>query len=225
MNAMSFRLSVAIAAAAIVLAGDMAHGQQPNAPAAANDANAIAQALRDVDVKMTHPDPDMRIGYLETIVAEGNARKIERAVRIALAGQDENLRALGFRAYLAATGSVVFEILVTPQERKQVEDSRSDRRHSLPRYLENSSRVNYSVKLEFEPAQINSMRGFVRAGSRQALEYTMRGERLTFGGLSNFGGANAQCNWELKPTKDLKILASLACQSWERPMQLTAAMF
>jgi hypothetical protein len=225
MNAMSFRSSLAIAFALLLLAGHSAYPQQPNTAAGGNDANAIAQALRDVDVKMTHPDPDMRIAYLETIVAEGNARKIERAIRIALAGQDENLRALGFRAYLAATGSVIFDILVSPQEKKLIEDSRTDRRHSLPRYLENSSRVNYSIKLDFEPAPINSMRGFVKAGGRQPLEYTMRGERLTFGGLTLFGGANAQCNWDLRPTKDLKILANLACQSWERPMQLTASMF
>lgn len=220
-----FRRLIAFATGAILLGGHLAHGQQTNPPAGGNDANAIAQALRDVDIKMTHPDPDMRIGYLETIVAEGNARKIERAIRIALAGQDENLRALGFRAYLAATGSVIFDILITPQERRQVEDARNDRRLSLPRYLENSSRVNYSIKLEFQPAPINSMRGFVKAGGRQPLEYTMRGERLTFGGLTLFGGANAQCNWDIRPTKDLQILANLACQSWERPVQLTASMF
>jgi hypothetical protein len=222
------RIGLVIAASlvsVIALFGAPVHGQQKAGDSLDTAAAAEAAALRDVDVKMTHPDPDMRMGYLQAFVAEGNARKIERAIRIALAGQDENLRALGFRAYLAATGSVIFDILVSPQERKQVEDSRTDRRHSLPRYLENSSRVNYSVKLDFEPAPINSMRGFVKAGGRQPLEYTMRGERLTFGGLTLFGGANAQCNWELKPTRDLKILASLACQSWERPMQLTASMF
>jgi hypothetical protein len=219
--------SVAIAAGVILMTGQATWGQQQSAPAARNEADAPAQ-LRDVDIKMTDPDPDKRIGYLETFVAEGNARKIERATRIALAARDENVRAFAFRAYLATMKSVTFDILLTPQERRQIEEERGGRRNTLPRQLEHAKRVNYSLTLDFEPAPISSLRGYVGTGSRnpnRALEYTMRGERLTFSGFTYFGSVRDSCNWDLRPTKDLKILATLACRSWDRPVELVASMF
>jgi len=188
------------------------------------DANAIAQALRDVDAKMTHPDPELRVGYLETIVAEGNARKIERAIRIAVAGPDDGLRALGFRAYVASTGSVPFDILVTPQERQMTADSQS-RTTAIPRYLHAVWRAGYSLSVQFEPAPLNTVRGFVKADANIKLEYSMRGSRLTFSGLTIVGGDRANCNWDMRPTKELKILATMACQGWERPIQLEASMY
>ena len=187
------------------------------------DANAIAQALRDVDVKMTHPDPDMRLAFLETIVAEGNARKIERAIKLAVAGPDDGLRALGFRAYIASTGSIPFDILVTAQEKQAIDDNRV-RRTPLARHLQAISAVGYTHNLQFEPAPINTVRGFVKADYNTKLEYSMRGSRLTFSGLT-IVGERATCNWEIRPTKDLKVLATMACQGWERPMQLEASLY
>lgn len=230
-----FVRSATIIATVILIAGHAAQGQQPNVGAGNSDAGAVAQGLRDVDIKMTNPDPDMRIGYLESIVAEGNARHIERAIRIAAAGQDEKLRALAFRAYLATIKSVTFDILLTPQEKRQIEEDRGGRRQ-LPRQLEHAKRVNYSLTLDFEPAPISSLRGYVNAGStgrnragstnrNRALEYTMRGERLNFSGYTYFGGTRDDCNWDLRPTKDLKILATLGCRSWDRPVDLVAPMF
>jgi len=222
-----FRTGLVIAASlvsAFALFVPPVHGQQKAGDSLDAAAAAQAAALREVDVKMTHPDADMRIGYLQAFVAEGNARKIERAIRIAMASQDEGLRSLGFRAYIASTGSVIFEILLTPQEKQQIEQYQSRRITSLPRYLENAYRVSYSINVQFEPAPLSSARGMVKVGGPQ-LEYAMRGERVTFSGLVLFGGANLQCNWDIRPTKDLKILANLACQNWERPVQLTASMF
>jgi hypothetical protein len=200
------------------------HGQQKTGDSLDKAAAAEAAALREVDVKMTHPDADMRMGYLQAFVAEGNARKIERAIRIALASQDEGLRALGFRAYLASTGSVPFDILLTQPEKQQIEDTRS-RSGSLPRYLSYVSRAGYSINVQFEPAAINTVRGFVKAEHNVKLEYAMRGARLTFSGLTIVGGERARCNWDMRPTKELKILATMACEGWDRPLQLEASMF
>jgi hypothetical protein len=113
-----FLRSAAIITSLVLITSHTAYAQQPNTAAASSDASAIARALRDVDVKMTNPDPEMRIGYFESIVAEGNARKTERAIRIAVTSQDEGLRVLGFRAYVASTGSIPFDIQLTPRKNR-----------------------------------------------------------------------------------------------------------
>jgi hypothetical protein len=222
-----FRIGLVIAvslASAISRSVSPVHGQQKTGDSLDVAAAAEAAALRDVDVKMTHPDPGMRIGYLQAFVTEGNARKIERAIQIALASQDEGLRALGFRAYLASTGSLTLDIALTPQEKQQIEDRRTGRGGSLPTHLDILSRAGHSINLQFERSPITSTRGFVSL-NRVRMEYAMRGDRLTFSGYAPIGSSYAQCNWDLRPTRDLKIAASLACQNWARVIQLEAAMF
>jgi hypothetical protein len=221
-----FPRSAAIIATVILIASHAAQGQQPTTAAGNSDASAVAQALRDVDVKMTGPDPEMRIGYFETIVAEGNARKTERAIRIAVASQDENLRVLGFRAYVASTGSILFDILLTPQE-KQILEAYNSRQNTVspPEYLGALGRANGQINVVFERAPLNSVRGFLQAGGARRVEYSMRGERLTFTGDTLFASTAANCNWEMRPTKELKVLATMTCQYWPRPVQLVASMF
>lgn len=216
----------AVIASAVLITGHAVHGQQPNTATGNIDPGAVAQALRDVDIKMTSPDPEMRIGYLESIVAEGNARKIERAIRIAVASQDENLRVLGFRAYVASTGSILFDILVNPQE-KQILEAYNSRQSTTtpPEYIVILGRANGQINVVFERAPLNSVRGFLTAGGNRRVEYSMRGERLTFSGETVFGNSPANCNWEMRPTKELKILATMSCQYWHRPVQLVASMF
>jgi hypothetical protein len=216
----SLRSLVAVAA---LIVGQAAYGQQPVGPSA-NDANAIAQSYRDVDVKMTDPDPDMRLAYLETIVAEGNARKIQRAIRIAVASQDEGVRALGFRAYIVAMGSLQFDFVLTPQEKQQIDDRHAGRNSMLPRYLSELFVAGPWVKIVFEQPSVTSVRGFVKQESNR-FEFTMRGERLMFSGPTSFGGASPTCSWDIKPTRELKIAGTLTCQSWPRPVQLVASMF
>jgi hypothetical protein len=221
-----FLRSGAIITSLVLITSHAACAQQPNTAAGSNDAGAVAQALRDVDIKMTNPDPEMRIGYFDTIVAEGNARKTERAIRIAVTGQDEGLRVLGFRAYVASTGSILFDIQLTAQEKQAVEAYNSRQSNAaMPEYLDALRRANGQVNVVFEHAPLNSVRGFVQVGIARRTEYSMRGERLTFTGESVFGGSGANCNWEIRPTKELKVLATVTCQNWPRQVQLVASMF
>jgi hypothetical protein len=217
-----FLRSATTIATVVLIAGHAAHSQQPNT--ASNDANAIAQSYRDVDVKMTDPDPDKRLAYLETIVAEGNAGKIQRAIRIAVASQDESVRALGFRAYIVAMGSVQFDFLLTPQEKQQIDDRHAGRNTLLPRYLDSLFYAGPWVKIAFEQPSLTSVRGFVKQESNR-FEFTMRGERLTFSGPTSFGGGSPTCSWDIKPTRELKIAGTLTCLGFPRPVQLAASMF
>lgn len=219
--------SAAVIAGVVLIAGNpAARAQQPNTAAGGSDAGAIAQALRDVDVKMTNPDPEMRIGYFESIVAEGNARKTERAIRIAVTSQDEALRVLGFRAYVASTGSIPFDIQITPQEKQALEAYNSRQSNAtMPEYLIAIGRANGRINVVFEPAPVNSVRGFLQVGGGRRVEYSMRGERLTFTGETLFPGASPNCGWEMRATKELKVLATMTCPYWLRPVQLVASMF
>jgi hypothetical protein len=221
-----FLRSAAIVTSVFLISGHAAHSQQPNMAAGNSDAGAVAQALRDVDVKMTNPDPEMRIGYFETIVAEGNARKTERAIRIAVTGQDEGLRALGFRAYVASTGSIPFDIQITPQEKQALEAYNNRQSNvTMPEYLIAIGRANGRINVVFEPAPMNSVRGFLQAGGGRRVEYSMRGERLTFTGETQLPGTSPNCTWEMRATKDLKVLGTMTCPYWARPVQLVASMF
>jgi hypothetical protein len=221
-----FLRSAVILTTVLLITGHAAHGQQSNTAAGNGDANAVAQALRDVDVKMTSPDPEMRIGYFETIVAEGNARKTERAIRIAVTSPDEGLRVLGFRAYVASTGSIPFDIQLTPQE-KQAWEAYAGRQSNerMPEYLGILGRANGRINVAFEQAALNSVRGFLMAGGGRRAEYSMRGERLTFNGETQLAGSTVICSWEMRATRELKVLATMTCPNWPRPVQLVASMF
>lgn len=193
------------------------------------DPAAIAKALKQVDEQLTHPDPDMRIGYLEAIVAEGNARKIERAIRIAVSGQDEGLRALGMRAYFSATRNLPLDMVLNQAESKLVEDARADSRakEQLPRHLYFIMNAAFKITLSFDQAPIGSVRGtlHINQDSNRKHEYAMRGERMTFGGYTVFGGGGFTCAWELHPSRDLKVIADVSCEGFTRRMTLEADMF
>lgn len=196
--------------------------------ATGTDPDSFARAVKQVDEQMTHPDPDMRIGYLEAIVAEGNARKIERAIRLAVGAADENLRAFGMRAYLATTSELPLDMVLTREESKAVEEARSNSSKRLPEYLSIAARASFKTTLVFEPAPINTIRGRVRVGTkREVWEYVMRGERMTFQGRTGIwhGFASYNCSWELRPTSDFKIKAQAACDNLGRPIPLEADMF
>ena len=187
--------------------------------------NEVAQELRQVTEQMRSFDPEARIAYLESLVAEGNARKIERGIRFAVASDDAELRAVGMRAYFAATRDLFLEFILTPAEKKLLADAEQNRSANVPSYLALIDRAGRKVKLSFEDAPLNSVRGRVRIGSREPVEYAMRGERMTFSGPTVLASNQLTCIWELRPTRELNITANVSCEGVPRRLQMDAEMF
>lgn len=170
----------------------------------------------EVDKEMTHPDPEVRINYLDKITSQGATRKLERAIKIAMRGTDSDVRAAAFRAYMLTAGTISFEILLSEEEKRQVRAFRDDRGGKRPpNYIQAIATQGSKITLKFEgEGNKNSGKVFPDQGRSRGDQFSIRGERLLFSGITKFGFQRVECEWEIRPTKQLKLIATAACRRW-----------
>ena len=92
-------------------------------PPSAEDRRA---ELAQITPMLTDPDQNVRIANMEGILQSGDNTKIQMASRIALSGEDKDLKALALRNYMATTKDFMFDIQLPEDLRSEFERIRND---------------------------------------------------------------------------------------------------
>tara|TARA_R110002050_G_scaffold80294_4_gene171783 strand:- start:31 stop:654 length:624 start_codon:yes stop_codon:yes gene_type:complete len=93
----------------------------------AQDAQERAGELKAWREQCNHPDPDLRLAYLEAAL-ETNDASIERiCVRLALQSDNADIRNLGLRAAIAQRDQIFFEVSIPPQLQAEYDRAVDDR--------------------------------------------------------------------------------------------------
>ena len=202
-------------------------------------ANAFAQPatsnprrdeLAKVDELLADPDPLTRLVNMEAIVREGNSLKVQRAIRLAVTSEDRDLRALGMKAFIARTDEVTFELAGDPQDMRELqrattERERGDIMRRRGRYLAALERGKFNVTFFFSDFSLASGKGEVASRRRTTISspFSIIGDRLQF--RHGLGTMAMNCDIEIRPTKDLKLVGTAACQQRDWPtISMTAPM-
>ena len=72
------------------------------------------------------PDPNMRLANMEQIVNSGDATKFDLALSLAFHSDDQSMRALGMRAYIASLHGLTFDMQLPPQTQRQYDEAQGD---------------------------------------------------------------------------------------------------
>jgi len=179
--------------------------------------------LARVQERVNDPDPLMRIANFEEIAAEGDAAKLQIAIKVALTGNDRSLRGIAFKAFLAGVRRFQAELAIDPAIQKRY-DAAVAEGHRAVRELNAQYRSldrlisNTAMRADFRVSEMDmrSGRGKARVnwyfrGDRD-FDFQVNGDRLiaTVGIDSTSPGQS--CPMELMPTNDLRIAGQLRCQ-------------
>ena len=163
---------------------------------------------------LADPDPLMRLTNIEAIVKSGDTLKLQVALRIALTGEDKELRGLALRAYLASRKEITFEVTLPSNVQAQLDASRSDP------IAERAFRVKYPYvayvaqyasrfQLSFPDYAFAQDRGTAHSGPTVG-EFAITGDRLAIKlQLNNWG----ECYVDFSP-KGQSFAGTLACGNW-----------
>jgi len=214
------------------------HAQRVQAPATQNAPQSTqqrAEQLRQVVALVTDPDREQRLANIEAIVAEGDVRKIEIAIRTAVASDDPVTRGIGMRAYIASTRVLHMEVELPPDVMKVVEELRNTqnglRSARAPyAYLQSLSMAQFKIDLHFEETDIRAPRGVLFAGMvnpEYRGDFSVRGDRLTSSLRTRIGPWTYDCSFDIRPTTELNIVGTMKCnhQEYTRTINLIAPMF
>lgn len=193
--------------------------------AVVDDSTLSSQERRDqlakVQEMLTDPDPLMREANMEEIIKSGDATRTRIALRIAVASDDKDLRALAMRAYLASAKEIVFDITMPDTLQKAYDAAKSN----LDELNELFNHPNYEFM-----AQLHSwhMTLYIRivdynmrsnAGNfsetvnnmKEKGTFTVVGETVKGQLEYNVSGYPRQCHIVFKPTRELTLAGIIAC--------------
>jgi hypothetical protein len=207
-----------LALLAFILSSSALAQAGPSSPEARRDEIAkVAEMLAD-------PDPLMRLTNMEAIVKSGDTLKLQVALRIALTGEDEDLRGLALRAYLASRKEITFEVTLPSNIRAQLDASRSDPiaerafRAKYP-YVVYLAQYAERFQLTFPDYAFAQDHGTAHSFPNTG-EFAITGERLAVKlRLNNWG----ECYVDFSP-KGQVFSGTLACGSWPQ-LAITAPSF
>jgi len=223
------RLLIALCATLLVLQ----HGAFAQGQSAAQRRDELAR----VQELINDADPLMRIANFEEIAAEGDAAKLQIAIKVALTGNDRTLRGLAFRAYLAGVQRFQADLMIDANLQKQYDAAKSagerqlrelnDRVRYLGRFVENTA-----MKADFQVSEFDMKKGRGKArinwfgNGRRDFEFQINGDRL----IAVFGvdsvASPDDCPIELRPTNDLQIAGQFICKNTGfGTVKVTAPMF
>jgi len=196
-----------------------AHAQSgPSSPEARRDEIAkVAEMMAD-------PDPLMRLTNMEAIVKSGDTLKLQVALRIALTGEDRELRGLALRAYLVSRKEITFEVMLPSNIQAQFDASRSDpaaehvfsARNPYVNYLAASAS---RFQLSFPDYAFEQDRGTAHCDVNTG-QFAIIGDRLAVKlPLNNWG----ECYVDFSP-KGQMFSGTVACGSWPK-LAITAPSF
>lgn len=167
------------------------------------------------------PDPLTRLANMEAIVDEGDALKVQIAIRTAMTSDDRDLRSLAMKAFIARLSEVTFAMSVDPKEVSDLQRAATEqaRREILDRrnyYLRHLDTAKYAQKFVFRNFDLKTGKGEVARdeyrGTNQWRNFAIIGDRLAFTSETCIGGyTGCKCQIEVRPVKDLKLIGTARC--------------
>jgi hypothetical protein len=170
-------------------------------------------ALAEVADLINDPDPLMRLANMEYIVEEGDPLKIQLAVKGALASDDQDLRGLAMKAYVAANRTIVFEMRPAAEDQEKLAklSSEKDRQdYYRNTYLAYLDSFGFTHRFEFAEYEISSSGGTVHYG-RNSSPFRIVGDRIEFETRDNWSGG-ITCHFAVRASTDLVLIGKVRCQ-------------
>lgn len=188
------------------------------------------QARRDQLAKIQEmlggePDPLMRLANMEAIVASGDQTQIRLAVRMALASDDKDLRALAFRAYLASARELVFSITLPDAIQKKYDAVRNSpddlrafyetRNYEFIRHLHN---WNMLLDVNVEKYSIEKNSGVLaeHSNQRNVGDFIVVGDTAK----ATIFYSGFTCAISVTPTRNLDLVGTLSCANFNAAPRL-----
>ena len=185
--------------------------------------------LAKVQEMINDPDPLTRLVNMETIVEEGDALKVQIAIRTAMTSDDRDLRSLAMKAFIARLSEVTFAMSGDPKDVNDLQRASSDQArneilHRRNNFLKHLDSAKFTQKFIFRKFDLKTGKGEVAREGYTTQAYHWRnvaviGDRLVFTSETCIGGYNnCKCEVELRPTKDLKLVGTARCQLSDWPV-------
>lgn len=192
--------------------------------------------LARVQEMLADPDPLMRQANLEGIVKTGDEAQIRIALKIAFASDDKDLRAQALRAYLATTKQIVFSIKLPPNLQRQYDNVKFNPEElsalvSKPGYGFIGSLQAWHMMFDISIAafDMNGDEGkFTQTtDSEHKGTFTVVGDTVQGQGIYAVGEYTRSCQFSFKPTRELNLSGTLACDFGNNapPETITAPLF
>src|ERR1700728_108270 len=180
---------------------------------------ARQEELAKVQEMLSDPDPNARLANMEDIVNSGDPTRLQLALRIVFHSDDQNMRALGVRAYIATLHEITFEIQLPAQIQHQYDEAQGDgdKMDALVKqypYLKPFASIGFRVHLVFSNYVMAKSTGVLTEPRRNAPgTFTVSGDRVNGSfdaALSSLG--YSACNIEFRPTVDMLLRGTLTCE-------------
>src|ERR1017187_6992916 len=203
---------------AIAISSDAAMwAQAPAKRPAVVSAQARREELEKNQEVLSDPDPNARLADMEKIVNSGDTTRIESALKIVFHSDDQSMRALGLRAYIASLKELTFEIQLPAQIQRQYDDAQGDADKTkelstkFP-YLEVLAKSGLLVRIVFSKYDMTKSTGVADSGSGRPGTFTISGDRLT-GSMPTRFLYNPTCNFDFRPATDMSLKGTLTCEA------------
>lgn len=185
-------------------------------------AKARRDQLAKVQEMLSDPDPLMREANMEQIIKSGDSTLIRVAEKIAFASDDQELRALAMRGYLASTKELVFEIKFPEELQKQYEEVKGDPQQLAAlaqkkgQFISEFQNLHMSLVVKVSQYDMKSNIGIISQStwSDGKGEFTVVGDTVNGQMRYSFDGPGSGvrlCQVMFKPTRELKLAGTLGC--------------
>lgn len=159
--------------------------------------------LQMVPEAINDPDPLMRLAQLEAIIAEGDATKVQLALRTAFTVDDPNIRSLALRAHFAKYDTVVIDAEYPEGLEEALKRGAEDRKLVATALVLDGVGRQFSLLTRYESlSQVEmpfiSLNNNPNRDERISGSGNIRGTTITFAGEIRFSGGNSTtCSFEL----------------------------
>jgi hypothetical protein len=183
---------------------------------------ARQEELAKVQELLSDPDPNARLANMEAIVNSEDTTRIQLALRIVFHSDDQNMRALGVRAYVASLKELTFDAQLPPQIQRQYDEAQgeADKVKELfakYAYVEALAGSGLRVRLVFSKYDMTKGTGAVASNARGVGSFTISGDRVIGNAVVSFPSINSfNCSFDFRPAADMSLKGTLTCENYGR---------
>lgn len=174
--------------------------------------------LGKVQELLADPDPNTRLANMEQIVNSGDATKFDLALRLAFHSDDQSMRALGMRAYIASLHGLTFDMQLPPPTQRQYDEAQGDQEKMAALvkqypYFVLYAPTGFRVHLTFAKYDMAQSTGVIADGKRTQGSFTISGDKVVSTFTSQFGNGGVACSLDFRPTNDMLLKGFLICEA------------
>lgn len=167
---------------------------------------------------LSDPDPNARLANMEEIVRSADTTRLQLALKIVFHSDDQNMRALGVRAYIANLNELTFDIQLPPEVQRQYDDAQGDgdKMSALVKqhpYVDPLATVGLRMRLLFSKYEMTKNTGVLADPRMNAIpgSFSISGDKVTGNFSARFYGGRA-CSLTFRPNADMHLKGDLICE-------------